>query len=180
MMGESRARSRLARRFGAAHDRLTTAGYVLAGAMLAIIAGSFCYEVVARYFFGAPTVWANAIAVYLLCPVIFLSMPELTRRRMHVAINLLQEKVSPVLARAMRTSVIVLSATACLLAAWFTADVTWGQFTKGILTISSLPVEKWLISVFIPYGMLSSGLYFLRQLLSGDPGRSEDAAGAGA
>ena len=60
------------------------------------------------------------------------------------------------------------SAAACLLATWFTANATLDQFNLGIDTISTYPVPKWLVSVFIPYGMFSSGLYFIRDLARDD------------
>jgi hypothetical protein len=46
----------------------------------------------------------------------------------------------------------------------------------GIDTISAYPVPKWLVSIFIPYGMLSSGLYFLRDLVSDHTSASPEPA----
>ncbi len=58
------------------------------------------------------------------------------------------------------------SAAACLLATWITANATLDQINLGIDTISTYPIPKWWVSIFIPYGMFSSGLYFLRDLAS--------------
>ena len=131
---------------------------------MAAIAFSFCYEVAARYFFAAPTSWANAFVSYLLCAAIFLAVPELTRRRAHVAINLLLDRLSPQRAAMLNRVIRAAGAAACLLAAWITGNATLDQFNLGIDTISAYPIPKWWVSIFIPYGMLSSGLYFLRQL----------------
>ena len=60
-------------------------------------------------------------------------------------------------------------AAACLLATWITANATIEQISLGIETISAYPVPKWCVSIFIPYGMLSAGLYFLRDLIAGEP-----------
>ena len=54
------------------HDRLTVAGFGVAAALVGMIAAAFCYEVVARYFFGAPTAWTYDVGCYLLAAVIFL------------------------------------------------------------------------------------------------------------
>jgi hypothetical protein len=35
---------------------------------------------------------------------------------------------------------------------------------RGVETITAVPIQKWWVSVFIPYGLLNSGVYFLRQL----------------
>jgi TRAP-type C4-dicarboxylate transport system permease small subunit len=61
-------------------------------------------------------------------------------------------------------------AGACLLATWISANATLDQINLGIETISAYPVPKWLVSMFIPYGMLSSGLYFLRDLVADEAG----------
>jgi TRAP-type C4-dicarboxylate transport system permease small subunit len=137
---------------------------------MAAIAFSFCYEVTARYFFSAPTSWANAFVSYLLCAAIFLAVPELTRRRAHVAINLLLDRASPQGARVLNRLVRAAGAAACLLAAWIGANETLNQIALGITTISTYPVPKWWVSIFIPYGMLSAGLYFLRDLMRDDIG----------
>ena len=71
------------------HDAVTRISFAASAMILALIAISFSYEVAARYFFGAPTSWANAFVAYLLCAAIFLAVPEFTRRRAHVAVNLL-------------------------------------------------------------------------------------------
>ena len=156
------------RRLAGLHDAITSASFALAAAVLGTIAFSFCYEVAARYFFAAPTSWANALVSYLLCAAIFLAIPELTRRRAHVAINLLLDKLSAKPAIMLNRVVRASGAAACLLATWITANATIDQISLGIDTISTYPIPKWWVSIFIPYGMLSSGLYFLRDLLSDD------------
>jgi TRAP-type C4-dicarboxylate transport system permease small subunit len=146
------------------HDALTSASFAAAGVVLAAIALSFCYEVAARYLFSAPTSWANAFVSYLLCAAIFLAVPELTRRRAHVAINLVLDRLSPQPAALLNLVIRTAGAAACLLATWISANATLDQFNSDITTISAYPIPKWLVSIFIPYGMLSSGLYFLREL----------------
>lgn len=158
------------RRLADWHDALTSASFACAAAVLAAIAMSFCYEVAARYFFAAPTSWANAFVSYLLCAAIFLAVPELTRRRAHVSINLLLDRLSPKKAIVLNRIIRVAGAMACLMATWISANATLDQFKLGVDTISAYPVPKWTVSIFIPYGMLSSGLYFLRDLLRDDAG----------
>jgi len=152
------------RRLTELHDALTSASFMAAACVVAAIAASFCYEVAARYFFSAPTSWANAIVSYLLCAAIFLAVPELTRRRAHVAITLLPDRLAPPQARLLARAIALAGAAACLLAAWFTGSATIEQLQAGIDTISAYPVPKWWVSIFIPYGLLSASLYFIREL----------------
>jgi TRAP-type C4-dicarboxylate transport system permease small subunit len=155
------------------HDAITRASFVASAAVLAAIAISFCYEVAARYLFAAPTSWANAFVSYLLCAAIFLAVPELTRRRAHVAINLLVDRASPHWAHQLNRLIRFAGAGACLLATWISANATLDQIAMGVDTISAYPIPKWMVSIFIPYGMLSAGLYFLRDLIGDDPGSAQ-------
>lgn len=152
----------------AAHDELTRLGF--AGAMICLlgIVVSFSYEVIARYFFSAPTVWASPLVSYLVCAMIFLAAPELTRQRAHIVINLVLDRLSPARLAFAQRAIRLIAATACFFAAWFSADASWSQFQQGIETVSYWPVKKWIVSAVIPYGLASSGLHFLRQMISND------------
>jgi TRAP-type C4-dicarboxylate transport system permease small subunit len=152
------------RRLGDWHDALTRAGFAVATLFVGIIAASFVYEVVARYFFDAPTFWSYAIGEYTLCATIFLSVPELARRRAHINVNLISDRLTPEQMRRVRLFVGALAAAACFLAAWITATETWRQYLQDVTTLTSFPIPKWWVSIFIPYGFLSAGIHFLRQL----------------
>jgi TRAP-type C4-dicarboxylate transport system permease small subunit len=146
------------------HDAITRGGYQLAALIVILIAGSFCYEVAARYFFNAPTSWANAVVSYLLCAVIFLAMPEQTRRRAHIAITILADRANAAWRRIWRMLIAATAAATCLAVFWISASETWTQFRDGVLTVATYEIPKWWISIFIAYGLLSSALYFLREL----------------
>ena len=158
----------LLHRLAAWHDAITRAGFAVAAMLLGAIAVSFCFEVALRYFFSAPTSWANAFVSYLLCAAIFLAVPELTRRRAHVAINLLIDRLPPRAGHHLNRLIRFAGAGACLLATWISTNATLDQIAMGVDTISAWPVPKWMVSIFIPYGMLSSGVYFLRDLVADD------------
>jgi TRAP-type C4-dicarboxylate transport system permease small subunit len=162
--GSDAQRSPIIRRLCDLHDRVTTAGFGLAAVLVGAIAAAFCYEVVARYFFSAPTAWTYDVGCYLLAAVIFLSIPEMTRRGAHIHVNLIFDYLSPAGARALRYAIGMLAVTACLIAAWITGTETWRQYSQEVWTLSALPIPKWWVSIVIPYGMLSSALHFLRQL----------------
>jgi TRAP-type C4-dicarboxylate transport system permease small subunit len=164
MQSANQAAAGLARRLGELHDRVTVAGFAVAAALVGAIAAAFCYEVVARYFFSAPTAWTYDVGCYLLAAVIFLAMPEMTRRGAHIHVGLIFDHLTARGARALRLMIGALAVAACLSAAWFTGSETWRQFEQGVWTLSALPIPKWWVSIMIPYGMLSSALYFLRQL----------------
>lgn len=167
----------LAARLAAVHDKVSVAGYGAAGVCLVVIAFSFCYEVVSRYFFNAPTAWATPLVSYNLIAMIFLTLPEITRRAEHIYVNLLIDALSPRHARKLESFVRILAASTCLFAAWFSANETLQQFTQEVWTVPPLAVPKWTVSIWIPYGMLGAATHFLRQLLAGAAGaRSRQSA----
>ena len=137
--------------------------------MLAVVVGSFCYEVVSRYVFAAPTEWASPLVSYAMVAMIFVAMPEMTRRAAHISINMLLEHLPSSQALVMQALIRVLAAAACFFAAWFSGGQTLEQFDQGVWTVPPFVVPKWTVSVFVPYGMLSSGIYFVRQLIAGAP-----------
>ncbi len=156
-------------RLGGVHDAITTAGFGAAGLCLSTVVCSFCFEVVSRYFLSAPTEWASPLVSYALCAMIFLAMPELTRRSAHISINILLDSVSPRRAEVITWMVRAIATLACLLAAWFSGNETLAQFNQGIWTSPPFATPKWTVSMFVPYAMLSSGLYFIRQLAGETP-----------
>jgi TRAP-type C4-dicarboxylate transport system permease small subunit len=168
-----------AHRLGELHDRLTKAGFAVATFFIGVIAASFVYEVVARYFFDAPTFWSYAVGEYVLCAAIFLSIPEQARRGAHISVSLLSERLSPGQARRLRLFVGALAVAACFIAAWITGSETLRQLEQDVTTLTSFPIPKWWVSIFIPYGFLMAGIHFLRQLGSDTPGQSVPI-GAGA
>lgn len=151
-------------RLAEAHDWLTRAGFILATCFIGVIAASFVYEVIARYFFGAPTFWSYAVGEYVLCAAIFLSVPEQARRGAHISVNLLSDRLTAEQARRLRVFIGIVATIACLIAAWITASETWRQYVQDVTTLTSFPIPKWWVSIFIPYGFLSAAIHFLRQL----------------
>jgi TRAP-type C4-dicarboxylate transport system permease small subunit len=148
------------------HDRITALGFAGAALSVCVIVVAFWYEVVARYFLAAPTVWAFALASYALCPMIFLAMPEMSRRRAHIAVEYVSGSLPEKYGRPLAWIVILATALVCLVGAWITGAEAWRQYVQDIETISAYPIPKWWVSIFTPYGLLSSAIYFLRQLFA--------------
>jgi len=79
--------------FLALADGISAALGVLAQAMVLILIASMLYEVVARYVFGAPTLWAFDIA-YMSTGVLFvLGAASVLRQDAHVRIDFLSSKM---------------------------------------------------------------------------------------
>ena len=157
---------------GKLHDGITAASFAAAAGCVALITFSFAYEVVARYFFGAPTSWAYDLSSYALCPMIFLAVPAMTQRQMHISVSYMIEALPDAIHRRAVLAVTVIAAFICFIATWITGAETWRQFVSGTQTISASPISKWWVSIFIPYGLLGAALYFTRHAFAGTPAPS--------
>lgn len=149
--------------FNAAFDRLVSACAWLATAMLIAILLMYWIEIFSRYFMNSPTSWASDMTAFTLCAAIFLMMPEITRSGGHVAVTLLTDMLpgrSGVLARC---AIACAGAFACAFAAWISFGANLEQYFGEIATVSTIAVPKYWISGFITFGLLVSGVEFLRQ-----------------
>lgn len=149
-------------------DRLTHFGFLLGGAALCGIVVAYWIEVVARYFFNAPTLWSSSVIAYCLCIAASLAMPELARRQGHIAITVLQEQMVGRVRRHYERVIALVAGAICLIAAWMLVSETLRQFSSGTTTAMGLSIPKFWISAFIGYGFVGTALYFLRRCLLPD------------
>src|SRR6516165_1547688 len=89
------------RRLASIQDKLSRTGFILAACILALISVAYCYEVISRYFFNAPTIWASPLVSYALCLTIFLALPDLARRGLQISIDLHESWASPAVIEAL-------------------------------------------------------------------------------
>lgn len=135
--------------------RLAAALFVTAGFMLT-------YEVIARYFFSAPTIWAAELSQLTLIWGTLLAMAWLLGARHHIAVDALVDLLSPEQRR-------FTEAFAMLCVAAFSAVVTWkgweiflDSFERGRTTGSMLDLPTWVSELAVPVGF---ALLFLQALL---------------
>ncbi|TFL14389.1 TRAP transporter small permease [Pusillimonas caeni] len=146
------------------HDWITRIGYWGAIGALGAIVVSYVWEVAMRYLLDSPTSWANDVVNYLLCALVFLALPEVTRARAHIAVTVLSDLAPPRVAPYLFSLINILAFASCMFAAWVSGDENIRQFVRGITTLANTPIPQWWISVFITYGFLGSALYFLRAI----------------
>ncbi|MBK5928387.1 TRAP transporter small permease [Rhodobaculum claviforme] len=153
---------RIARRLGRLHDGLTEVGVGLAMAALALIVLAYAWEVVARYFLGAPTRWSADLVGYLLLFLTFMALPKVTASGGHVAVTVLLERLSPRAQLWAGRVIALLGAVVCLFLMKICLDETLRQVERNIRMMAAHPVPKAWISVWIVYGFAGSALHFLR------------------
>ena len=146
------------------HDGVTRLGYFGGTIALGVITFSYCYEVLVRYIFNAPTTWANELVSYSLCASVFLMMPHVTKKGGHVAVTLFVDIAPHGLAKFMTWMICLMGFLVCVLATWISLDENIRQIVKNVYLMKVNPIPKWWISVFITFGFGLSALHFMRML----------------
>ncbi|WP_428650660.1 TRAP transporter small permease [Roseibium sp.] len=134
-----------------------------AAALLFVFAGlMLTYEVLARYLFVAPTIWAAELSQLCLIWGTMLAMPWLLKTGQHIAVDALTDQLGPRMRR-------LCHLLAMLAIAAFSAGVTWkgagiflDSFERGRTTGSMLDLPTWVSELAIPIGF---ALLFLQALI---------------
>ncbi|MDA0822883.1 MAG: TRAP transporter small permease [Proteobacteria bacterium] len=156
---------------------LTQFGVMVSGSALGLIVCAYIYEVVSRYFFDRPTLWASDLVAFLLCLSIFLILPHVSQTHGHIKIPLLEERLSDQRAGQLRRLVALISFIVCLTVAVISGLENIRQFVGSITTISVYPLPKWIISSAMTYGFGLSGIHFLLEVVKPSSALQRSAGG---
>lgn len=119
--------------------------FVAAGVMLT-------YEVLARYFFTKPTIWAAELSQLCLIWGSLIAMAWALGARRHIAVDAVVSHLSPTVRR-------WTDAAAMLVIVWLSAVVVWkggdiflDSFERGRTTGSMLDLPSWVTELAVPFG----------------------------
>lgn len=150
---------------------------IIATIGLGAIVVMYSIEIFSRYFLNAPTTWASDFIVFTLCASIFMMMPEITRSGGHVAVTLLTDLLPERGKLHVRRALAFAGFCVCLFAAYISLQENVRQYVDDLTTITTITAPKWMITVFITYGLGVSALEFLRQTISAEPPSSATVIG---
>lgn len=151
------------------HDAASRALFALAGAALALIVVLYASEVVARYFFDAPTTWSGEAVQYSLAVVLFCALPDVTRRSAHVAIDIVPEALPDKRRRTLASINNLIAAGVTASAGWIVFGEALTQFNRGLLTNAAHPIPRWWLTAVIAVGLFGASLHFLRHAVDQKP-----------
>lgn len=140
---------------------------ILSAILLAGIVTLFVMEIFMRYAMNAPTKWSNDVISFIMPAMIFLALPEVTRRNQHIAITFLVEAMGDVVAAKWGRVLALVSAVVAALTAWIVASSALKQFSTGILTNTVIQVPKWALLSPIAFSFGVVALIFLTTALIG-------------
>lgn len=145
---------------------MTQFGAIVSGCALGLIVFAYIYEVISRYFFDQPTLWASDLVAFLLCLSTFLILPRVSQTHGHVKIPLLEERLAEHRGQQLRRFVAVISFIVCVAVAIISGLENIRQFVDSITTMSVYPLPKWILSAAITYGFGLSCIHFLLEAIS--------------
>lgn len=143
-------------------DRLVLSLAWLAAVLFTVAGIMLTYEVMARYFFIRPTIWAAELSQLCLIWGCLIAMAWLLSARRHIAVDAVIQLLP---ANAQRW----VEAAAMLVVAAFSAMVTWkgwdifiDSFERGRTTGSLLDLPIWIVELAVPLGF---ALLFIQALI---------------
>lgn len=142
-------------------DRISRVAGKLAGWLFFIIGLILTLDVVARFVFLKPTIWAGDIAVTLQIWGAYLAAAYVLQQRAFIRITAFIGMASATLRRAAEALTLVVIAGFCAIAVWQSIDIVIESVEFGRRASSMLAMPKWISEISIPIGF---GLLFLQAL----------------
>ncbi len=131
--------------------------FAAAGAMLS-------YEVIARYGFTAPTVWAAELSQLCLVWGAMISMPWLLAARRHISVDAAVRLLPETLQRATDVLAMAVVAAVSAVVAWYGGEIAGDSLTRGRTTGSLLDIPAAVGELAIPVGFALLGVQALIEI----------------
>jgi TRAP-type mannitol/chloroaromatic compound transport system permease small subunit len=139
---------------------------------MAVVVPVMMYEVVARYFFGAPTVWAMELAVLLFGPYFLLGGPYLLHTHSHVALDLMRRRMSRAWNRAFDLVNYPVIIAFCAILLYYSVPPAWNAWQYRETSFSAWNPPIWPVKVVVPLAVALMGLQAIAEFLWVAFGRS--------
>ena len=155
--------SQLGQTLERAWDSLLNGFAYVAGLLVVTVTFSVLYEVVARYFFNSPTIWAVDLTEYSLVYITFLGTPWVLRDRAHTRVEIVVERLRPKVRLILGIVVPLVATVAAVVMAWEGALETWESYLGGHAELKAWRVYRWPLILPICVGSVLLTIEFLRQ-----------------
>ena len=140
---------------------------------MAVVVPVMLYEVVARYVFDAPTVWAMELAVLLFGPYFLLGGPYLLHLKGHVALDVARQRLSPAWQRRLDLVNFPIIVLFCAILLYFSAPAAYSAFTYRETSFSAWNPPIWPVKAAVPLALalmlLQAVVEFFRTLFGEAP-----------
>ncbi|MHA6263512.1 TRAP transporter small permease [Arenibacterium sp. CAU 1754] len=143
-------------------DRLVLGLAWLAAVLFTVAGIMLTYEVLARYFFVRPTVWAAELSQLCLIWGCLIGMAWLLSARRHIAVDAVIQLLPPVAQRWIEAAAMLVVAAFSAIVTWKGWDIFLDSFERGRTTGSLLDLPSWIVELAVPLGF---ALLFIQALI---------------
>ncbi len=142
-------------------DRLVLSLAWLAAVFFIVAGIMLTYEVMARYFFIKPTIWAAELSQLCLIWGSLLAMAWLLSARRHIAVDAVIQLLPPIVQRWTESAAMLVVAAFSAMVTWKGWDIFIDSFERGRTTGSLLDLPIWIVELAVPFGF---ALLFIQSL----------------
>lgn len=126
---------------------------VLAGAGVVFMALATAYDVIARYAFNSPTVWAMEMSTYVLVATIFFGSAYAQIQGAHVRVDVLLSRLSPPGRRTAAQTGAWLAVLVVVIMAWQSWLLVLSDYRSGARMLSLLLTPSWMPKLPVAIGL---------------------------
>ncbi|MFK7892906.1 MAG: TRAP transporter small permease [Granulosicoccus sp.] len=145
--------------------RLCRLAGLLGAVLLAATGAMLTYEVVARYFFIRPTIWAAELSQLCLIWGCLLSMAWVLSLRRHITVNAITNLLPHTVQKACAAIALLVIITFSLVVTVWGWDIFMDSFERGRTTGSLLNLPSWIAELSIPTGFALLALQAVVELI---------------
>ena len=117
-------------------------------------------NVIARFVFNSPLAVADEMSCYLFVLMSFMGTAIAARRKAHLGLTILTDKLSPKAAKIMMTIMYAIATLFCLLTVIFGVQMVISQYQMGQQT-ATMQWPEWIYGLFVPVGAAFAMVAFL-------------------
>ena len=132
----------------------------VACASVSVMAILVFVNVIARFVFNSPLAVADEMSCYLFVLMSFMGTAIAARRKAHLGLTIVTDKLSPAAARKVQVVMYLIAAVFCLLIVIFGVEMVMSQYTLGQET-ATMQWPEWIYGLFVPVGAAFAMLAFL-------------------
>jgi C4-dicarboxylate transporter, DctQ subunit len=148
-------------------DLLIKIGAYISGFFIIVTTFMIFFEVISRWLFNKPTIWATELSIYAIIGSCFLGSAYAVRTYSHITVDLLINNVND----RMKTLLAYLSNAMGLIFSiiftYFGVHHVMNTFELGVTSASLLRIPMYLPEMFIPVGGVLLCLAFILQIIDG-------------
>jgi TRAP-type C4-dicarboxylate transport system permease small subunit len=124
----------------------------IAGWLFFAIGVMITYEVVARYVFNAPTIWAEEMSRFFQVWAVYLGAAYVLRYKHLIRITLLTDRIGPSGRRIAEAFSLIIIGTFCVVAIAWGIEIVAESVRLNRTTSTMLDVPQWMTELAIPVG----------------------------